>query len=127
MAAAALAPELLVQLDPGRFRADNLLGAEDWGEAGAWGGARGVGEGGEGAGRDAGGGEGAISRGKGGGVCGGGGVSLTDHFRGVACEGVASEAGLIQGACLRWAGPKRGGVAYRAVCYLHNLCRAGGA
>lgn len=71
MAAAALAPELLVQLDPGRFRADNLLGAEDWGEAGAWGGARGVGEGGEGAGRDAGGGEGAISRGKGGGVCGG--------------------------------------------------------
>ncbi|XP_068856094.1 cyclic AMP-dependent transcription factor ATF-6 beta-like [Aphelocoma coerulescens] len=30
MAAAALAPELLVQLDPGRFRADNLLGAEDW-------------------------------------------------------------------------------------------------
>lgn len=71
MAAAALAPELLVQLDPGRFRADNLLGAEDWGEAGVWGGAGGVGEGGEGAGRDAGGGEGAISRGKGGVVCGG--------------------------------------------------------
>ncbi|CAN8178907.1 unnamed protein product [Coccothraustes coccothraustes] len=48
MAAAALAPELLVQLDPGRFRADNLLGAEDWGEARAWGGVWGVGEGGEG-------------------------------------------------------------------------------
>ncbi|XP_058713378.1 cyclic AMP-dependent transcription factor ATF-6 beta [Poecile atricapillus] len=30
---AALAPELLVQLDPGRFRADNLLGAEDWDDA----------------------------------------------------------------------------------------------
>lgn len=48
MAAAALAPELLVQLDPGRFRADNLLGAEDWGEARAWGGVWGVGEGREG-------------------------------------------------------------------------------
>ncbi|XP_071275654.1 cyclic AMP-dependent transcription factor ATF-6 beta-like isoform X2 [Agelaius tricolor] len=33
MAAAALAPELLVQLDPGRFPADNLLGAEDWDDA----------------------------------------------------------------------------------------------
>lgn len=108
MAAAALAPELLVQLDPGRFRADNLLGAEDWGEAGAWGGARGVGEGGEGAGRDAGGGEGAISRGKGGGVFGGGVASLTNRFRGVVCEGVASEAGLIGGRVRVGRGLKEG-------------------
>lgn len=48
MAAAALAPELLVQLDPGRFRADNLLGAEDWGEAAARGGLRGAAGGREG-------------------------------------------------------------------------------
>lgn len=47
---AALAPELLVLSDAGRFRADNLLGAEDWGRPGL--GGEGPRRGGAGRGRE---------------------------------------------------------------------------
>lgn len=89
MAAAALAPELLVQLDPGRFRADNLLGAEDWGEARAW---RGQRDGGEAAEGLSAGGRGGISRGKRG-RCVRRGRGLFNYFLDVACAGARFRCG----------------------------------